>query len=317
MLGCVSSAPRPSRVNGDAMSALPVETRRAQRPARRRVAGYYLYIVPALSVTLAVMIYPLFYSLWLSTQRFTLKRPDEISFIGLKNYLDVLEDDVFRTSIVNTLVYMAGAVSIEFFLGFGLALLLNRKLRAEGLLRTSFLIPIVLTPVVAALMATYLLNPDFGIVNYLLGREIPWLGDPRLAMVSIIALDVWRNTPFVFLVLLAGLQAIPAERYEAAAIDGANYWQTLRHVVLRQLQPLIMIVLLIRIMDVFREFDTPFILTGGGPGNATEMVALYTYRIGFKYLDMGYAAALSFTMLAAVLIVCYFFVRQLQAAREV
>ncbi len=299
------------------MNRLALTAIRVNRVAWHRLPAHYLYVAPALTVTLAVMIYPLAYSLWLSTQRFTLKRPDEITSIGLKNYLNVLTDDVFRTAILNTLVYMVGAVTVEFFLGFGLALLLNRALPAQGLLRTAFLIPIVLTPVVAALTATYLLNPDFGIVNYLLGRHTQWLGDPRLAMVSIIALDVWRTTPFVFLVLLAGLQTIPAERYEAAAIDGAGAWQMLRYVVLRQLRPLIMIVLLIRIMDVFREFDTPFVLTGGGPGTATEMIALYTYRIGFKYLDMGYAAALSFTMLAAVLCVCYFFVRQLQASREV
>ncbi len=301
----------------DVVRVPAVAARKNRRPARRRVVVCYLYVAPALTATLAVMIYPLAYSLWLSTHRFTLKRPDEIAFVGLRNYLNVLQDDVFLTSIVNTVVYMTGAVTVEFLLGFGLALLLNRSLRGEGILRTSFLVPIALTPVVAALMATYLLNPDFGIVNFLFGRPIQWLGDPRLAMISIIALDVWRTTPFVFLVLLAGLQAIPTERYEAAAIDGASSWQTLRHLVLRQLRPLIMIVLLIRIMDVFREFDTPFILTGGGPGNATEMVALYTYRIGFKYLDMGYAAALSFTMLTAVLAVCYFFVRQLQASREV
>jgi len=286
------------------------------RLAARRVAVPYLFIAPALTLSTLVMLYPLVYSLWLSTQRYSLKRPGEFTFVGARNYLNVLDDSVFWTSLGNTGMYMFGAVTLEFVLGFGLALLLNRGGRGQGALRTSFLIPIVLTPVVAALIATYMLNADFGIINYLLGRQVLWLGDPQWAMVSIILLDVWRTTPFVFLVLLAGLQSIPTERYEAAALDGAGWLAAFRYITVRHLRTLIMIVLIIRVMDVFREFDTPFVLTGGGPGTATEMVALYTYRVGFKFLNMGYAAALSFAMLSIVLVICYGFVRQLQAARR-
>jgi multiple sugar transport system permease protein len=286
------------------------------RLAARRVAVPYLFIAPALTLSTLVMLYPLVYSLWLSTQRYSLKRPGEFTFVGARNYLNVLDDSVFWTSLGNTSMYVLGAVTLEFFLGFGLALLLNRGGRGQGALRTSFLIPIVLTPVVAALIATYMLNVDFGIINYLLGRQVLWLGDPQWAMVSIILLDVWRTTPFVFLVLLAGLQSIPTERYEAAALDGAGRLAAFRYITVRHLRTLIMIVLIIRVMDVFREFDTPFVLTGGGPGTTTEMLALYTYRVGFKFLDMGYAAALSFAMLSIVLVICYVFVRQLQAARQ-
>jgi multiple sugar transport system permease protein len=286
------------------------------RLAARRVAVPYLFIAPALTLSTLVMLYPLVYSLWLSTQRYSLKRPGEFTFVGARNYLNVLDDSVFWTSLRNTSMYVLGAVTLEFVLGFGLALLLNRGGRGQGALRTSFLIPIVLTPVVAALIATYMLNVDFGIINYLLGRQVLWLGDPQWAMVSIILLDVWRTTPFVFLVLLAGLQSIPTERYEAAALDGAGRLAAFRYITVPHLRTLIMIVLIIRVMDVFREFDTPFVLTGGGPGTATEMLALYTYRVGFKFLDMGYAAALSFAMLSIVLVICYVFVRQLQAARQ-
>jgi ABC-type sugar transport system permease subunit len=286
------------------------------RLAARRVAVPYLFIAPALTLSTLVMLYPLVYSLWLSTQRYSLKRPGEFTFVGARNYLNVLDDSVFWTSLGNTSMYVLGAVTLEFVLGFGLALLLNRGGRGQGALRTSFLIPIVLTPVVAALIATYMLNVDFGIINYLLGRQVLWLGDPQWAMVSIILLDVWRTTPFVFLVLLAGLQSIPTERYEAAALDGAGRLAAFRYITVPHLRTLIMIVLIIRVMDVFREFDTPFVLTGGGPGTATEMLALYTYRVGFKFLDMGYAAALSFAMLSIVLVICYVFVWQLQAARQ-
>jgi multiple sugar transport system permease protein len=169
-------------------------------------------------------------------------------------------------------------------------------------------------------MWRFLLHPDLGIVDYLLsqiglGRPV-WLGDPKLALISVMAVDIWRSTPFMFLVFLAGMQSLPAELFEAAAVDGASAWQRFRSLTLPLLRPLILVALVIRGMDALREFDTLFIMTGGGPGNATETIALATYRYSFRNYDMGLGSAVSYIIFAVVFVLSLFFVRQLQRSRR-
>lgn len=270
----------------------------------------YLLVAPAVAVLLALSIYPLLYSIGVSLQT--------SAGWGLGNFARLLSDNFFLTAMAHTFVYAIAALTCEFLLGLGLALLLNSQIRGRGLFRASLLVPMMLPSVVAGVVWRLLLNPNFGAINGTLKQigidteSLTWTASPRLAMLSVIAVDVWQWTPFVFLVLLAGLQAIPQEPYEAALIDGSNRWQTFRHVTLPLLKPAILIVLLLRTMDLLRVFDQIFILTEGGPGFATETISLYIYRTAFRFFDFGYAAAMSFVLLALTNIISVAYIRLLK-----
>jgi multiple sugar transport system permease protein len=226
------------------------------------------------------------------------------------NYTRLFEDRLFRVAAGQTLLYAAAALTLEFSLGLGLALLVDSLARGRALIRVGLLAPMLLPPVVAAVIWRLIYNPEFGVLNGMLRQMgfhtsgLTWISGRTTAMLSVIFVDVWEWTPFLFLLLTAGLQAIPAEPLEAARVDGASYWQTLRDVVLPLLKPTILLALLLRGMDLLRIFDQIFLLTQGGPGSATETVSLYIYRTAFRFSNFGYAAAMSFvglvvTMLAA------------------
>jgi multiple sugar transport system permease protein len=277
----------------------------------------YLLVAPALAVLLALSIYPLIYSITISLQQETASG----IVWSLSHFKRLATDGFFRTAMVHTFVYAVAALTCEFVLGLGLALLLNQKIRARGLFRASLLVPMMLPTVVVGVVWRLMLNPNFGAVNGTLKQlginteGLTWTASPRLAFLAVVAVDVWQWTPFVFLVLLAGLQAIPQEPYEAALIDGSSRWQTFRHVTLPLLKPAILIVLLLRTMDLLRVFDQIFILTEGGPGFATEMISLYIYRTAFRFFDFGYAAAMSFVLLALTNVVSLVYLRLLQDER--
>jgi multiple sugar transport system permease protein len=281
---------------------------------RRELLLPALFIAPALAVLLALSIYPLIYSVTISLQRETAAG---IKW-GLANFTRLASDGFFLTAMAHTFVYAVAALTCEFLLGLGLALLLNKQIRGRGLFRAALLVPMMLPAVVAGVVWRLLLNPNFGAINGTLRQigidteNLTWTASPRLAMLSVIAVDVWQWTPFVFLVLLAGLQAIPQEPYEAALIDGSSRWQTFRHVTLPLLKPAILIVLLLRTMDLLRVFDQIFILTEGGPGFATETISLYIYRTAFRFFDFGYAAAMSFVLLALTNVISVLYIRLLQ-----
>jgi len=266
------------------------------------------------AVLLALSIYPLIYSVTISLQRDT----SSGAVWGLGNFTRLFTDNFFWTAMAHTFVYAVAALTCEFLLGLGLALLLNAQIRGRGFFRASLLVPMMLPPVVVGVVWRLMLNPDFGAINGTLKwfgvstESLTWTASPRLAMLSVIAVDVWQWTPFVFLVLLAGLQAIPQEPYEAALIDGSSRWQTFRHVTLPLLKPAILIVLLLRTMDLLRVFDQIFILTEGGPGFATETISLYIYRTAFRFFDFGYAAAMSFVLLALTNVVSAIYIKFLQ-----
>jgi len=290
---------------------MPKSRRFFNAPARRELLFPTLLIAPAMAVLLSLSIYPLIYSVTISLQQET---PDGITW-GLGNFVRLVSDSFFWTAMAHTFVYAVAALTCEFFLGLGLALLLNSQIRGRGLFRASLLVPMMLPTVVVGVVWRLLLNPDFGAINGTLSRfgintaGLTWTASPRLAMLSVIVVDVWQWTPFVFLVLLAGLQAIPQEPYEAALIDGSSRWQTFRHVTLPLLKPAILIVLLLRTMDLLRVFDQIFILTEGGPGFATETISLYIYRTAFRFFDFGYAAAMSFVLLALTNIISAIYIR--------
>lgn len=294
---------------------MPKSRRLSNAAGRRHLLLPYVLIAPAVAVLLALSIYPLIYSITVSLQQETAAG----IVWGLGNFVRLLSDNFFLTAMAHTFVYAVTALTCEFLLGLGLALLLNSQIRGRGLFRASLLVPMMLPPVVAGVIWRLLLNPNFGAINGTLKQlgidteSLTWTASPGLAMLSVIAVDAWQWTPFVFLVLLAGLQAIPQEPYEAALIDGSSRWQTFWHVTLPLLKPAILIVLLLRTMDLLRVFDQIFILTEGGPGFATETISLYIYRTAFRFFDFGYAAAMSFVLLALTNVISVVYIRLLQA----
>lgn len=293
---------------------MPRSRRFFNAPNKRDLLLPALFLAPALAVLLALSIYPLIYSVTISLQRETAGG----AVWGLENFTRLLSDNFFWTAMGHTFVYSTAALTCEFLLGLGLALLLNNQIRGRGFFRASLLVPMMLPTVVVGVVWRLMLNPNFGAVNGTLKQfgidteNLTWTASPKLAMLSVIAVDVWQWTPFVFLVLLAGLQAIPQEPYEAALIDGSSRWQTFRHVTLPLLKPAILIVLLLRTMDLLRVFDQIFILTEGGPGFATETISLYIYRTAFRFFDFGYAAAMSFVLLALTNVISVLYIRLLQ-----
>ena len=271
-------------------------------------------ITPALVVLLSLSIYPLIYSITISLQTET---ADGIKW-GVSNFTRLISDAFFLTAMAHTFIYAVVALVFEFLIGLSLALLLNSQIRGRTLFRAALLVPMMLPTVVVGVVWRLMLNPTFGAINGTLKEvgvntePLTWTASPKLALLSVIAVDVWQWTPFVFLVLLAGLQAIPQEPYEAALIDGSSRWQTFRYVTLPLLKPAILIALLLRTMDLLRVFDQIFILTEGGPGFATETISLYIYRTAFRFFDFGYAAAMSFVLLALTNVISTIYIRFLQ-----
>ncbi|HEV2915177.1 MAG TPA: sugar ABC transporter permease [Pyrinomonadaceae bacterium] len=293
---------------------LPKARRQQIRAARYERALPYLLVGPTVLVLLALSIYPLLYAVRVSFQT-NVGRSAQWTF---RNFARLASDGFFLSALAHTFVYATGALLFEFVLGLGLALLLNREMRGRSLFRASLLVPLMLPPVVVGVVWRLMLNPNFGAINGTLKslgldtEALVWTASPKLALASVIAVDVWQWTPFVFLVLLAGLQAIPQEPYEAARIDGSSSWQTFRHITLPLLKPAILIALLLRTMDLLRVFDQIFILTEGGPGFATETISLYIYRAAFRFGNFGYAAAMSFVLLLLTNIISTLYIRLLQ-----
>jgi multiple sugar transport system permease protein len=284
---------------------------------RSRTLPGYLFLAPALIVTVAIMLYPLVFSLRTSFESYQLARPDEREFIGLENYVWTIQAPNFLNAITVTLVFTLVAVSLEFLLGLALALLVNREFRGQGVVRTVLMLPLFLTPSVVGLLFVRLYYPGDGLVPLFLSlfgldNNFPLLGTRTTALPAIILMDVWRTTPFMFLVLLAGLQSLPQEVLEAAQIDGASAWQSLKSITLPLLMPLILVALTIRGMDAFREFDTFILLTGGGPGQATEVISMMAYILAFRAYDIGKASAVAWVILILVLGFSVFFVRKLR-----
>jgi len=274
---------------------------------KRRMEPVF-FISPAFIVIAIILVYPLGYSLWLSFHEWTLRGFRQgVPFVGLQNYVDLFSNPDFLNSLRITASFVILAVGIEFFLGMGLALLLNHDLRGRHFMRAMVLLPMMCTNVVIGLTWRLLLNYEFGLVNYYLGvlgmEPIEWLSKPAMALPAVILVDVWNTTSFVALLLLAGLQALPEEPFEAARIDGASAWQSFVRITLPLLRQTILVVLLWRMIDTFRIFDVIYLLTAGGPARATETVSIYVYRYGFQSFNLGYASAASYIMILVMLVI--------------
>jgi multiple sugar transport system permease protein len=265
-------------------------------------------LAPALLILVLTTTAPLVYLFWTSLQRVDLSMPWMSGFAGLDNFARMGGDPRFWGSFWLTLIYTGTTVVLQVTIGLCLALLVQQIPRGQGALRIAAILPIVLAPVVVGLFwRTFVLSPDFGLVD-LVTRTLGlgshnWLGDPKLALISVIAIHTWQWTPFAFLVILASLSSLPPDIFEAARIDRANAWQRFRRITLPLIRPAIVIVLIMRTMIALSAFAAIFAATGGGPGTSTEILNLYAYRTSFSELNLGYGAALAVILLAITFVI--------------
>lgn len=300
----------------------PRALRRGPVTGRKRAArwmqanGFYvLMLVPLFVIMGLLYVYPVGRTVYTSFTNLNFVSSAPTEWIGLDNFRDYLSSPDGTATLRHTFVFTAIATAIETVLGFALALLLHRMIRGRGLVRTILLLPMMFAPVVAGYEWRWIFDDQLGIANYLLqeigiiDHPIAWLSDPTFAMWTIITADVWYSTPFLMVILLGGLQALPTEPFEAARVDGASAWATLWHVTIPLLRPVLLAAVLIRAMDAFQIFDLPFIMTYGGPGIATETVNTWTYKTAFHDFNMGDAAAISMVALVAMLLIGIFLAR--------
>jgi len=287
--------------------------------ARQRARLAFWLLAPALAFVTLLGAFPVLSQFVLSFTRFNLKFPDERGFAGLSNYSQLLSDSVFWVDLGQTAYFTVVSVGLELVLGLAAALLLNRMTRGRMAMNSSLIVPWALPTVVAATMWSLLLNDRVGLVNSvlerlgLMGEPIVWLG-PRLAMTSVILADVWKTTPFVAIILLAGLKSIPKQYYEAAALDGAGHWAVFRSVTLPLLKPFIAVAVLFRTMDAFRVFDLIWVLTGGA--SRTETLSVYIHRVLFRYADMGYGSTMTVALFVIVFLLSLVLIRFMRVSGE-
>lgn len=278
----------------------------------------WIFVAPAIGTIALIAIFPLGWTLWESLHRNDLRMPWlGKPFIGLANYADLLRDARFWGALGHTTFFTAVTVTLEILLGLFLALAMNRVFRGRGAVRAAILIPWSIPTVVAGLLWRFLFDSRSGPISHVLagitGEPLVWFVHVTTAWVPIIVADVWKTTPFVALLLLAGLQNIPHELYEAASVDGARPLSQLWHVTLPLLKPALLVALIFRTLDAFRVFDLIYVLTAGGPGTATEPIALYTFNALFQNLRSGYASALSVIVFVITFGIALVYIRALDA----
>jgi ABC-type sugar transport system permease subunit len=286
---------------------------RGSRPSapavvRSRLSGWgeryvaYWLLAPAVVVMCAILVYPLLFSFWVSLFDWRMAATNH-AFIGLRNYVEAVTGTFFEYVFFQSLGFTLACLLINLTLGLAFAHLLNIRFPGRGLLRTLFLLPMVTAPVLAGFNFRWIFNDRFGLANQLLvqfglGLPLPWLADANLARLAIVLTSVWQGMPFMLLLLLAGLQSLPTSPYEAATVDGASAWQRFWYITLPLLRPVIVVAVALQTIDLFRVFDTIYIMTKGGPGHATELFPFYIYRSAFSDDRLGFAAALSYITVA-------------------
>lgn len=289
-------------------------------PARQRIgarladaASRWVFMAPAAVILGAMLAYPIFYTVQISFARFDLMTFSAVEWIGWENYAEVLDDYRFWSSMKVTLVYLVFALPLQIALGFGIAFLINAKWKGRGMVRALFLIPMVVAPVVAGGIWRMILDPLWGIVNWGLGLiglgPMDWFGDANLAMASIIIIDTWRWTPFVVLIATAALLALPRDIFEAAEIDGANWWSMLWTITLPLLVPIIAATFVVRWLGAVKMFDIALAATYGGPGGATNVINLFIYEEAFRSLRFAESAAMAVIVLVLTMVLTGIFLR--------
>jgi multiple sugar transport system permease protein len=274
--------------------------------AMRRDGVKHAFLWPAFLVVLLISLFPLIYALTVSFQTMRIVPPTPPRFVGVQNYAEILQSGRFWGSMWTTAVITMLSVVLQYVLGFALALALHHNVPGSSLYRVTFLLPMFLAPVGVALIARMIFHPYLGPVNDLMGAvgvgNVPFLTEPNLAMAVLIIVEVWQWTPFVTLLMLAGLQSLPSEVFEAARVDNVPAWRRFWDISFPMLLPLSVAVVFIRLIEGFKVIDTVFVLTGGGPGTATETLTLFAYNEGFKKFNIGMTSALSFTFLVVVIV---------------
>lgn len=271
-----------------------VSRREGSRPARL-APNYWPFVIPALIVILAVIVFPWVFTLWMSVHRWTLGQ--EQSFTGFENYIRLAGDIRFWESLWHTLIYTVLSVVAPLFLGTLAALVFDAQFPLRGFLRGVFVMPMMATPVAIALVWTMMFHPQLGVLNYLLSLigigPLEWIYNQSTVIPSLVLVETWQWTPLVMLIVLGGLAAVPREPYESAEIDGANAWQKFRYLTMPMIAPFLMIAVIIRSIDAVKSFDIIYAMTQGGPGTASETINIYLYNTAFSYYDIGYGSAMA------------------------
>ena len=285
------------------------------------VAIKRLFVLPTIILLICINIFPLFWSLILSFADYSAVRPHvegiNPNWIGGQNYKEVLLNKHIWEYFTITAKYVIMAVAGEFLVGFGLALLLNREFKAKGLITTLILIPMMMSMAIVGLFWRLLYNPGWGIINYMFGlKDFVWLANAKVALIAVAITDVWMWAPFTMLLSLAGLSAIPDYLYEAAEIDRASWWFKFRRITLPLVTPLLLIALIFRTMEAFKMFDIAFVMTGGGPGTSTEVIAINLYRLAFAQWNTGKASAFAYIILIMIIAISNIYIRYLNKAKE-
>jgi len=283
-----------------------------------------MFIMPTLILLIVMNIFPLLWSLILSFSKYSAIGSESPDFVGTKNYVRILSNPDTWHYFITTAYFVVLAVAAQFTIGFGLALLLNREFKGKGVVTTLMLIPMMLSPVVVGLFWRFILDSSWGLMNYLLSlipgisdsaRSIIWLTRPKMALFSLVIIDTWMWSPFMMLLSLAGLSAIPKYLYEAAEIDRASAWFKFRHITFPLVAPLLLIALLFRTMDAFKLFDLVYIVTDGGPGTATETVSMNLYRQAFRNWNTGQSCALAYILLIIIIALSNIYIKYLNKAK--
>ncbi|MBP2567325.1 multiple sugar transport system permease protein [Agrobacterium tumefaciens] len=271
-----------------------VSRKEGSRPARL-APNYWPFVIPALVVISAVIVFPWVFTLWMSAHRWTLGQ--EQSFIGFDNYIRLASDVRFWESLWHTLIYTVLSVVAPLFLGTLAALVFDAQFPLRGFLRGVFVMPMMATPVAIALVWTMMFHPQLGVLNYLLSfihiGPLEWIYNQSTVIPSLVLVETWQWTPLVMLIVLGGLAAVPREPYESAEIDGANAWQKFRYLTMPMIAPFLMIAVIIRSIDAVKSFDIIYAMTQGGPGTASETINIYLYNTAFSYYDIGYGSAMA------------------------
>jgi len=298
----------------EATLAAPVARPLLSRRARELLTGY-CYLIPVILALGGTVLFPILKAMQMSLYNHVLIRPQEYGYVGLANYARLLHDETFWLSLWNSFQWVFGSVLFQFLGGFAAALFVHQPFRGRAVVRTITLLPWIIPGVVVALIWEFIYQPNYGLLNDLLSRagwmmeRVAWLSSPVLAMPAVIATNIWRGVPFFAIMLLAGLQAIPTELYEAARVDGAPVIQRFRYITLPMLRPIIVVATATRIVWTFNYADLIFVMTSGGPANATQITSTYTLLQAYSNLDFGYAATLSVALLLIMLGFTVFYLR--------
>ncbi len=264
----------------------------------------FKFLAGPVVLLLLITLYPLAFAVWTSLHSYWLFAPDRAKFVGLDNYLSLLDMSVFGGSVARTMIYAGGSLLLQLGLGYGLALLLHHDRRGFGVLRVLLVVPVLLTPAVVALMWFYMYDPNIGIIQFLgSSLHLPvraWLSNVDTAMAAVMVANVWEWTPFAFLVFVAGMKSVSPEILEAATVDGAGSWAIGRHILLPLLRPVVAVVALLLAIDNLKSFDLIFVMTSGGPGVSTYTLPILIWNQGFGSYQMGTACAVALVLLAII-----------------